>query len=140
MKLTLELEGSAEDLRLRIEALARALLDDQRAGGAVEGVTIYTEEVSYWREHVDELLRRISDDAKRALKFLCENAPVVSREDLNEFLGIDGVALGGVMASFGFAENAMGRRPYTKITGRRYRVDPEVARVLLSALDRAAVS
>lgn len=50
---------------------------------------------------------------------------------------MNGIQTGGVMASFGFAENAGIPRPYTRDRARRvYRIDPATAEVVLAALDR----
>ncbi|MEK6328192.1 MAG: hypothetical protein AABM66_11820 [Actinomycetota bacterium] len=66
----------------------------------------------YTPERADELVTRITDDARRALRYLLENAPEASFEELQQHLGKDGLQVGGIMASFGFAENAGLPRPY----------------------------
>jgi hypothetical protein len=83
------------------------------------------------------LVGRITTRAREALEFMMANAPETSFDELQEQLGMTGVQVGGVMASFGFAENAGLPRPYrVDRDRRRYLVDPEIAPVLLEAAER----
>ena len=92
---------------------------------------------SWTSEVADQLLARITSDARRALKYLATHAPAVSFEQLQEHMQIGGVAIGGVMASFGFAENAGLPRPYQVDRGQRlYLIDPAIAAVVLAAFER----
>jgi len=93
---------------------------------------------SQWTLSVaDEVVRRISPQARKTLRFLMTHAPAVSYEDAQAFMKMDGVTMGGVMASFGFAERAGLPRPYVSDRrARLYRVDPATAKTVLEALDR----
>ena len=88
-------------------------------------------------DQADRLISRITDDARKALRYIAEHEPEVSWEAVQEHLGIGGIQIGGVMASFGFAENAGIPRPYRKDRSQRtYSIDPATAEVVLSAIDR----
>jgi hypothetical protein len=81
------------------------------------------------------LVKRITTSARQALWQMATNAPEISFERLQEALAIDGVQLGGVLASFGFAQNAGYPRPYTADRReRRYLMDPATADVFINAI------
>jgi hypothetical protein len=88
-------------------------------------------------EVADRLIQRITPDARRALRFIAEHAPEAPWDDVQAHLNMDGLQAGGVMASFGFAEKAGLPRPYRNDRGRRvYFIDPEVASIVLKAIER----
>ena len=128
VRLTLEMEGTSEEVSAWLNRLGGQ-------AGAADGAGSASE--TFAPAIADQLVRRITDDARRALRFIAENAPEVSWEDVQEHLGVTGIQIGGVMASFGFAENAGITRPYSKDRARRvYTIDPHTAEVVLEALDR----
>jgi hypothetical protein len=130
VKLTVEMEGTSEEVGAWLA----------RLGGSPASIST-SESVAAVGEFnatvADQLVRRITEGARRALRYMAENAPEVSWDDLQKHLGVSGIQIGGVMASFGFAENAGIPRPYVNDRARRmYRIDEETAEVVLGALDR----
>src|SRR4051812_34404634 len=107
MKVTIEVDGTAEEVE---RWMARFNLRDgdgvSTQESAVDG------EVEWSPQNADRLVQRITVDARKALQYLMENAPEVFFEDLQTHLGMNGIQMGGVMASFGFAERAGLPRPY----------------------------
>src|SRR4051812_36539625 len=93
--------------------------------------TQWTPDVAY------ALVDRITVNARRVLWYLMKHPPTVAYEDLQDHMELGGPELGGVMASFGYAEKAGLPRPFSvDRTSRRYTVDPAVTRVFLEALAR----
>ena len=132
-RVVIELDGSADE----IEAWLRRLADGETASVTVPASPAEEPEQPYTPVVADQLVRRISPEARRAVRYIAENAPEVSWADVQRHLGRNGVQIGGVMASFGFAENAGIPRPYQNDRARRvYRMDPYVASAILDAVDR----
>lgn len=93
----------------------------------------------------------LAEDAAEAVRYIAAEAPSVSMDDviahMGKHLGIkdfSGQALGGRMASVGFASNAISGvkgAPYdTDYRHRRYRIDERIAKVLLEALNERFAS
>jgi hypothetical protein len=130
IKVTVELSGAEDDSE--IGRRLRLLID----GSSAEGLT--AQQPSYSAALAAELVDRITDDARTVLRFIAENAPRASMAAVQKHLGIDGIQLGGVMASFGFAEKAGIPRPFRKDDTRRlYIIEPEAATTILAALNDA---
>jgi hypothetical protein len=84
----------------------------------------------------ERLIRRISPRAREALWHMARSAPSITFKELQDELDLDGLGLGGVLASFGFAERAGLPRPYEADHSRReYLIDPKVATVVLDAFE-----
>jgi hypothetical protein len=128
---TLKFTGPAEDVEMwlrRVVTPTGRLVTDVDDG---DSSPVWTAELA------EQLVSGISPEARRALRFMAEGAPEVTRAALFAHLGMNGIQVGGVLASFGFAVNRGLPRPYTQDNARRtYSVDPAVAPVLLAALDR----
>src|SRR4051812_29657164 len=124
MRVSIELEGSPAEVAPYLVRLGAAA-DSTTTGSRAQSRDDWTS------AQADELVERITPGARRALRLFMENAPEVSFDDLQGHLGMSGVQVGGVMASFGFAENAGMARPYrVDRDRRRYLIDPEIAPVL----------
>lgn len=125
MKVTVEMNGPADEIERRLRLLV---------GGPSEPTAVSVEPV-YSARVAAELVERITDDARRALRYIAENGPQVPLDDVQAQLGMDGIHLGGVMASFGFAEKAGIPRPFRKDGTRRlYMIEPATAAAALAAL------
>jgi hypothetical protein len=99
------------------------------------GVTIAP--AGWTPELADKLVGRISPRARDALRSIARNAPEASFETVQEDLGVEGLGLGGILASIGFAARAGIPRPYAVDKfDRCYLMDSDVAEVVLDALDR----
>jgi hypothetical protein len=121
VKVTIEVDGAQEDVERWLSRFALA------QGGAAP--------IEWTPELAEKLVRRISDRARAALAYMADEAPVVSFEDLQSELEVSGVELGGILASFGFAERAGLPRPYEVDHERReYRMDPAVATIINNAI------
>ena len=128
----IQMEGTADEVQEWLFRLGGRIGE----AGTVEAEPTKVEAV-YTPQIADRLIRRVTNDARRALRFIAENAPEVPWEEVQEHLGISGIQIGGVMASFGFAENAGIPRPYRNDPGRRvYVIEPSVASVMLEAIER----
>lgn len=132
MKVTIEVDGTSEEVE---RWMARFNLRD---GDGVSPQEIAVDgEVEWSPQIADRLVQRITVDARKALLYLMENAPEVFFEDLQTHLGMNGIQMGGVMASFGFAERAGLPRPYrVDRERRRYVIDREITPILLEAVSR----
>jgi hypothetical protein len=132
MRVSIELEGPPAEVAPYLARLGVAAESTTQAGRSAEA------EGDRWTPALaDELVGRITTGAREALEFMMANAPETSFDELQEHLGMTGVQVGGVMASFGFAENAGFPRPYrVDRDRRRYLVDPAIAPVLLEAVER----
>jgi hypothetical protein len=83
----------------------------------------------------ERLVRRITKGAREALWHIANHAPEISFDELQAQMSVDGVQLGGIMASFGFAENVGLSRPFrVDKRNRRYLIDEEVAALFLPVL------
>jgi hypothetical protein len=122
IKVTIEIDGPSADVAAWLAQLPK------------DGMNVSS--ASDWSvELMEALVRRISPRAREVLWHIADSAPSISFEELQDELKIDGVKLGGVLASFGFAERAGIPRPYTaNRTTRQYEMDPDVARLALDAL------
>lgn len=121
VKVTIEVDGAQEEVERWLSRFGLA----QGASDAIE----WTPELA------DRLIRRISERARGALAYMADEAPAVSFEDLQKELDVTGVELGGILASFGFAERAGIPRPYEVDHERReYRMDPAVATIITNAI------
>lgn len=102
------------------------------------------------RPRLRKLVEWVSgSDAAVALRFIAENAPAVSLDDVfahmekhTSLQGFDGKAMGGRMSAVGFARNAIGggvTGPYdTDYNSRKYRMDKKLAKALLEEMDTTA--
>lgn len=123
IRATIEVEGTPSEVAAWLARLPRE--DTSEAGAAAE----------WTPEDVHALVERISPRAREALWHMAQAAPVISFKDLQKKMKLDGVGLGGVMASFGFAERAGFSRPYeVDRKKRQYRVDPQLAEMLIDAI------
>jgi hypothetical protein len=131
IKVTIEVEGAAEEVAAWLSKLPGS-------GASLNGVTSSID----WDEiTADRLVGRVSDRAREALAIIAdhtiENGGPISFEQLQRAMGIDGVQLGGVFASFGFAEKAGFPKPFDTDHDRRvYAMDPQVARLIAFAIVR----
>ena len=121
IRVTLEVDGPADEVTAWLAKLPSS-------AGASVSATVWTPELA------KRLIRRVSDKAATALAIMSDHAPVISFEQLQGEMELDGIRIGGVLASFGFAENAGFPRPYTVDREQRvYIMDPDVARVINEA-------
>lgn len=134
IKVTIELDGPTSEVGewlkrfgltdtypVAVEAHARPALE---AGGS---------ELNVMR--AERLVRRVTRGAREALWHIANQAPEISFEELQSQMDINGVQLGGIMASFGFAENAGLPRPFeVDKRHRRYLMDEDAAEVFLEVL------
>lgn len=68
---------------------------------------------------------------------MTQHAPALSFDELQKEMGLDGLGLGGVLASVGFAERAGFGRPYVANRAtREYEMDPAVAKVVADEIQR----
>jgi hypothetical protein len=119
--------GPADEVERRLRLFVNGSTEPVQTAVSVESV--------YSAALAGELVERITDDARKALLFIAENGPQVSLDAVQEHLGMDGTRLGGVMASFGFAEKSGLPRPFRKDGTRRlYIIEPEVAASVIAAL------
>jgi hypothetical protein len=132
VRVTIELQGEPDEIGTTLAGIGTVLPQEQAAEPPTEGTVWWTS------ERADELVRQITDNARRALKVICENAPQVPFDAVLDALGMDGVSTGGVMASVGFAiRNMEAPAPLARNYGRRlYLIDSQVAEVLAGALER----
>lgn len=127
LKVTVEMVGPPDEVAGHLRLLAGGLTEQTGTSTPVEP--------GYSAELVEELVERITDDARKALLFIAQNGPQVSMNAVQEHLGMDGIRLGGVMASFGFAEKAGIPRPFRKDGNRRlYLIEPAVAATVTAVL------
>ena len=88
-------------------------------------------------KQADELVRRMTDFARNAMRYICESGPTVEVGKVIEHTGVkDGFTLGGYMSSLGFALKKVGLVNPLPLVGEHYEVDMAVASELLAALDR----
>jgi hypothetical protein len=131
IRVTIEVEGPAEEVAAWLSKLP---------GGAN---TLTQVASSYeWDEVLaDRLVARVSERAREALAVIAdaviEGDGPISFEKLQRELTVDGVQLGGIFASFGFAEKAGIPKPFETDHDRRlYSMDPSVARLIVQAIVR----
>jgi hypothetical protein len=123
IKVTIEVQGPEGEVR---QWMARFGAADGRGSA-----TTWTPELA------DRLVTRISDRAREALRYMARGAPTIDFHDLQSELDVDGLGLGGILASFGFAERKGLPRPYRVDRERReYHMDPSTADAMLEAIDR----
>jgi hypothetical protein len=129
IKATIEVEGPAEEVTAWLSKLPGGSTTTKQTS-AIE----WNEEIAY------RLVRRISGRALEALALIAAatiQGGSISFETLQRQMRLDGVALGGVFASFGFAERAGFPRPFDTDHGHRtYSMDPDVARMMIRAIER----
>jgi hypothetical protein len=132
VKVVIELDGNAEEVRGWLARLGLPASDRE--------VSLKSPYESVWSPALmGQLVERISGKARDALRVMAEGAPEVSFEQVQDALGVDGLGLGGVLASFGFAERAGLPRPYkVDKSARRYFMDEKVAQLALDALNGSA--
>jgi hypothetical protein len=122
IKVTIEVEGPPAD----VVSWLRQLPTDADPMDA---------EATWTPELAERLVSEVSPKARKVLRHLAQGAPEVAFKQLQHALKVDGVALGGIMASFGFAERRGIPRPYRVDHVRRvYYMDHEVADLVLDAL------
>ncbi len=130
IRVTIEVEGPAEEVAAWLGKLP---------GGT--NATRQTSSPDWTPELADRLVGRISERAREALALIAdatvEGGGPITFEKLQAEMGIDGVALGGVFASFGFAERAGIPKPFDADHDRRvYAMDPATARLVVEAILR----
>ncbi len=132
VSVTIELSGEPDEVGATLAGIGTVLPQEQAAEPPSEGTVWWTP------ERADELVRQITDNARLALKVICENAPQVPFDAVLDALGMDGISTGGVMASVGFAvRNMQAPNPLARNYARRvYLIDEQVAEVLRAALER----
>jgi hypothetical protein len=130
VKVVIELDGSADEVEKWLARLAPLSTAPQFTQKREDGTREWTPEL------MDQFVNRISDKARDALWVMAKHAPQVSFEEIQDELDVDGRSLGGILASFGFAERAGLPRPYkVDKAARRYFIDPGVAKLAIAALD-----
>lgn len=88
-------------------------------------------------ERLSVELRWVKEGAKKGLRYICEHAPIVSFDEVAEHVGVDTKTLSGMMSSIGHSAPSVGkliRRDYER---REYIIEPESAKVLLTAFEAA---
>lgn len=134
IKVTIEVDGSTREVE---EWLARfAISGSEAPNPSVRTQLALPLASNEWTPaKAERLVRRVTQGARLALWHIAEHAPEISFEDLQERMNISGVQLGGILASFGFAENAGLPRPFrTDKRGRRYLLDPAIADLFIDAI------
>ena len=129
ISVTIQVNGTADEVRDALQrlGLSRAALLD---GGA-------TADGAITPELADRIVRGVKPDARRVLRFIAENAPEVSWDAVQQHMKMSGVRIGGVMASFGFAEKRGLPRPYVNDPEQRvYKISPKTASSMLDAIRR----
>lgn len=127
MKVTIELDGTSEEVGDWLRQLP--------AGHA--GAKASVAEADWTPELADRLIERITEKARMALGYMAMHAPEITFSEIQNLMGMDGVKMGGVLASFGFAENVGLPRPYrVDRDRRRYYIDEGVAEIILDAIRR----
>jgi hypothetical protein len=97
------------------------------------------------RKRIRKLVNWVTEDAAEALRYIAENAPAVSIDDVIAHMAkymeepkFNGQAMGGRMASVGFAQKRIkgttGKVVDTDYRHRKYRMDSGIAKVLLEEL------
>ena len=126
---TWQLEGDTEELADALDRIASALRGS--AAGSMTGGLLTSEQAA-------NVVSMITDDARIALRVICENAPTVPFDEVLTALGKDGFAAGGVMTSIGSAKRKLGTEPFLKRNRQRreYSLDVDTATTLLDALNR----
>jgi hypothetical protein len=129
IKVTIEVNGPPDDVAAWLAQLPQ--------DGPATHVRRTEYEEEWTPERARELVERISPRARQALRHMALASPEpIAFKKLQSRLRTNGVGLGGILASFGFAEKAGIPKPYTVDRGRRiYWVAPAVAPMLLEALD-----
>ena len=138
MRATIELDGSPAELGRALRLMGEGLEseDDEFEAPSPDGEN---GSAGWWTpRRADRLLSQITDNARLALAAICEEAPEVPFETVQERIGLDGIRTGGTMASIGFAVRRMSAPdPLVRDYNRRvYIIEPNVARVLLEAIER----
>jgi hypothetical protein len=133
VKVTIEFEGAPEE----VEHWLRRLAGSTKSAGVVQKGASVREANGWTPELAEDLVNRISERALEALQYMAEAAPEpVSFKRLQRKLDTGGLGLGGILASFGFAERAGFPRPYEVDHDRRvYWVNPDVAQLILRAIE-----
>jgi hypothetical protein len=127
MKVTIEVDGTSQEVGEWLRQLPVAR----------DGVSPAVAAADWTPELADSLVERITDKARMALGYMAMHAPEITFSELQREMRMDGVKMGGVLASFGFAKNAGLPRPYrVDRDRRRYYIDTGVAEVILDALRR----
>jgi hypothetical protein len=137
VKATIELEGSPAELGRALRLMGHGLESEEpqsETPGPENGTA------GWWTpRRADRSIREIKDNARLGLAAICERAPETSFEAVQEQIGLDGIRTGGAMASIGFAVSRMrAPKPFVRDYNRRvYIIEPNVARVLLEAIERS---
>jgi len=133
VKVVIEVDGSSDEVEGWLSRFALS-----RNGTSVNAAIATPRDGLVWTSDLaDQLVFRITDHARRALGFMAASAPEISFKEIQTLMNMDGVRMGGVLASFGFAERAGLPRPYrADRERRRYLMDVEVAEVILEAIER----
>lgn len=122
MKVTIE--GTPEEIR--------AVFQTGTADELEEG---FLEDLDTDRLAVE--LRWVKQNARKALRHICENSPSIGFDEVAAHMGVDTKVLSGMMSSVGRSAPSVARlfgRNYAK---RQYIIEPERAKVLLAAFDKA---
>jgi len=130
VRATIEISGDPEEVGTALTSVGAILPQEAVSEPPAE-------DSAWWTPNrVDQLAGQITDNARHALRVICENAPEVPFDVVLDALGMDGIATGGVMASVGFALRNMDAPQFlARNYGRRvYIIDPEVAERVLAAL------
>lgn len=131
IKVTIEVDGTADDVAAWLSKLPGGT-------GSLKTVTSFED----WDDVLaDRLVGRVSDRAREALAIIADHTVEVGGpipfQKLQHAMAVDGVQLGGVFASFGFAERAGIPKPFETDHERRvYTMDPRVARLIVEAIIR----
>lgn len=129
---TIELVGEPEEVSASMSLIATVLREEAPSEVPAERMFLWTPNTA------DELVSQITDNARRALTVICENAPQVPFDAVQDALVMDGIATGGVMASIGFALRNMDATNFLSrnYSSRMYLIQPAVASVFLDAIRR----
>jgi hypothetical protein len=69
------------------------------------------------------------------VEFIARNAPRVEFDAVAQHLGLNGQELGGAMSSLGHSAPTLAKMVKRDYGRREYVVDPEVAKIILEALE-----
>lgn len=124
IKVTLELQGSSEEVGYLLAQLSGALLGEEPEAVASDG--------RWWTvERAAAFVGGLTDPALQALEIIASHSPNISFREFQARMGVSGPGLAGRLSSIGFAVTRTGApfpffRDYYQ---RAYTMDEETAKV-----------
>lgn len=117
----IEIDGTPEEIRALLQS------------GDVAAALSLTPDLDVKRLGVE--LKWVKDGAKKALRYICEHAPVVGFDEVAEEVGVDTKVLSGMMSSIGHSAPTVGKLIKRDYERREYLVESEAATVLLTVFE-----